>query len=377
MSDSHLVPFEFIDNVSKLELAVRDIASETVIALDTESNSRHHYPEQLCLVQIATRRRIYILDALTIADLLPLQKILADSNIQKVIHGADYDLRCFDRHYSFRIHNLYDTSVAARFAGITEFGLAALLKNLLGIVIPKNEQIQQADWGRRPLSAVALDYAAGDVLYLIALHEKLDRRLRELNREHWVAEECARLEEVRYNPPDLQTAFLSVKGSHTLDGRGLAVLRSLVQFREEESIRQGRPPFFVIPDFALIALAADPEADLNQVAGLGAIGLKRFGSSLRSALQAGRLAPPVDRPQPVFYRLNQPQSQRLTGLKSWRAGHGLRLQLDPSLLWPTLGLERLARQPSDLDSEISSDLIRSWQREQFAASLRSHLNAGF
>jgi ribonuclease D len=371
MTVSRPLPCEIVSQSTRLEAAVQEMAGSSVIALDTESNSRHHYPEQLCLIQIATRNKVYIIDTILLNELAPLERVLADSGIQKVIHGADYDIRCLDRHYGFRIHNLYDTSVAARFAGITEFGLTALIKSLLGITLLKSERLQQSDWGRRPLSAEALEYAAGDVHHLFDLREKLEQRLQGLGRTAWVAEECARLEEVRYTAPDLQTAYLSIKEAHKLDGRGLAVLHSLFLFREKESVRQGRPPFFVIPDYALITLAADPTTELSKVRGLGQTGLQRFGPGLQQALREGQTAHPIQRPPRIFERLSREQETRLSRLKAWRTAMGVTLSLDPSILWPTASLERLAKAPHTFDVEITSANIRRWQREQFASSLRA------
>jgi ribonuclease D len=373
MTDFSPEPYEIINQTARLEIAAQGLSGALAIALDTESNSRHHYPEQLCLIQIACGRQIYIIDTLALKELAPLKRILEDQGIQKIIHGADYDIRCFDRHYGFRIRNLYDTSVAARLAGITEFGLAALIKNLLGVTILKSERLQQADWGRRPLSVEALEYAAGDVHHLLALRDILEQRLRDLGRTAWAAEEFARLEEVRYTAPNLQTAYLAVKGGQILDPGGLAVLRSLALFREEESVRQGRPPFFVIPDYALITLAANPDINLSKVSGLGQIGLQRFGTGLRQALREGQAAPPIQRPPNNVERLSPEQAARLSRLKAWRSALGISLALDPSLLWPTSSLERLAKAPATFDTEILSAGIRGWQRDQFKSSLSACL----
>src|ERR1035437_843476 len=105
MTEAQHLPFEIITQSSQLDVAIRDMAGEPTISLDTESNSRHHYPEQLCLIQIGTRRRVYIIDTIVLKDVAPLGAILADAPIQKVIHGADYDVRCLDRHYGFRVRN--------------------------------------------------------------------------------------------------------------------------------------------------------------------------------------------------------------------------------------------------------------------------------
>jgi len=369
------LPVEIVSRPAQLDVAAREMVGSHTIVLDTESNSFHYYPEQLCLIQIATRHKVYIIDTISMKELAPLREVLIDDSIKKVIHGADYDIRSLDRHCGFRIRNLFDTSIAARFTGITQFGLAALTRDLLGITINKSKRLQRADWGRRPLSAEALEYAATDVRHLLALREILDQRLRTLGRAAWVAEECAKIEEVRYTTPNLETAYLSVKGAKDLDGHGLAVFQSLFLFREEEARRQHRPPFFVLPDATLIFLAASPEAALSEVPGLGQTGLKRFGQGLQQALHNGITAPPIHRPRPIkAIRANKEQVQRLSRLKEWRTSLGSRLSLDPSLLWPLTSLERLAKAPDTLSVELNSDNIRHWQRDVVASSLQACLS---
>ena len=348
------------------------VGSDT-IALDTESNSFHHYPEQLCLIQIASRDKVYIIDTISLYDLAPLRDVLADVSIEKVVHAADYDIRSLDRHCGLRIHNLFDTSIAARFTGITQFGLAALTRDLLGITINKSKRLQRADWGRRPLSAEALAYAASDVRHLLALREILEQRLRTLGRAAWVAEECAKIEDIRYTARNLETAYLSVKGARYLDGRGLAVLRSLFLFREEEARRQHRPPFFVFSDATIIFLATSPETALSEVP--GQTGLKRFGQGLRQALRRGITAPPVHRPRTTkAARASEEQVQRLSRLKELRKSLGFDLSLDPSLLWPLASLERLAKAPDTLSVELASNSIRHWQHNVFGPPLRACLS---
>ena len=152
MTISLPLPVEIVSQSAQLDVAVQAMAGSRAIALDTESNSFHHYPEQLCLIQIATCHKVHIIDTISLKELVPLKEVLVDDSIKKVVHGADYDIRSLDRHYGFRIRNLYDTNIAARFAGITQFGLAALIKDLLGVTIHKSKRLQRTDWGRRPLS---------------------------------------------------------------------------------------------------------------------------------------------------------------------------------------------------------------------------------
>ncbi|MFC1990226.1 HRDC domain-containing protein [Chloroflexota bacterium] len=204
----------------------------------------------------------------------------------------------------------------------------------------------------------------------------MDQRLRTLGREAWVAEECARIEEVRYTAPNLETAYLSAKGAKDLDGRELAVLQSLFLFREEEARRQHRPLFFVLPDATLIFLATSPDVALSEVPGLGQTGLQRFGQGLQQALHNGITAPPIHRPHHIkAVRASEEQSHRLSRLKKWRTSLGSSLSLDPSLLWPLTSLERLAKAPDTLSVELTSDNIRHWQCDVVAPSLQACLES--
>ncbi len=375
MTQMTTLPVQTITSGGQLAAAVEAMHKEPAIALDTESNSFFHYPEQLCLVQIATSRAVVIVDPLAFSEVLSLKGVLANPGIQKIIHAADYDVRSLDRAWGFRVANIYDTSLAARFAGVTQFGLAALAEELIGVKLNKEKRLQRSDWSRRPLSREAQEYAAADVRYLVALRDELDKRLRLSGRTEWVAEEFMRLETIHYEPPDPESAFLAVKGSRDLSPRGLAVLRALFTFRDREALRQGKPPFYVLGDATLLYLAANPEANLAHVPGLGSAGLQRFGHLLQQAIKEGRSAPPFHRPRPAQRRGRPTEEQiaRLRMLKAWRSALGKQMCMDPSLLWPMASLERLAGQTSTLDAEFAAPEVRAWQRQEFGASLRTLL----
>ena len=214
------------------------------------------------------------------------------------------------------------------------------------------------------------------MVYLGAVRDAIDAKLAALGRREWATEEFSRIEETRYEPPDPDTAFLAVKGSHTLDGKGLAVLKELFAVREAEARRADRPPAFVISAEAMVYLAGRPDTELGHVPGLAASIVRRLGRNIVRALAAGAAAPPVQRPAPQFPFRPRPtpaQMKRLQLLKDWRTAEGARLSLDPSLLWPMRSFERLAREPHTLAVEIESPDVREWQRSQFVGSLRDAL----
>ena len=372
---------EMVATTPRLEEVVEKALEWPPVALDIEGNGFHRYPERVCLVQLAVHGSIFLIDPLAVPDAGPLGKLLADLSVEKILHSADYDLRSLDRDWGFRVRNLFDTSIAAAFVGSPRLGLGTVLRDYLGVEVTKTKKLQRADWTIRPLSSQALHYAAQDVLYLERTRNLLVERLEELGRLEWVREECERLTEVRYHPRDMEWAFAAIKGSRTLDGRGLAVLRSLHRFREEEALRSDHPPFKVISDPALVQIASNPYSDIASLKGLGRFGRQPGLSRLSAAIREGLEGLTVRLPrQPARNGQRDPAQRakigdRLHILKGWRTAQGQRKQLDPALLWPAASLERLAAAPDTVDAELVSPEVRTWQRQELGESLRGFLAA--
>ena len=356
------------------------LARQSSLAFDLESNGFHRYPERVCLLQVSVPGQVFLIDPLAIDDLSALGEILADPSVEKIFHSADYDVRSLDRDWGFEINGLFDTSIAAAFVGEPRLGLESVTEALLGITLGKSKRLQRADWSLRPLNAESRKYAAQDVLHLFELRSALDARLLELGRREWVDEECVRLSKVRFKTPDVEFAYLGMKGARPLDGRALAVLKFLYSFRDDEARRRDRPPFKVVSDAVLVELAASSGADLAGVKGIGRYAFPPASKGLRRAIEDGLAAPAVRRPAsahtigPPLSRADRVRAKdRLVLLKGWRTGLGGRLELDPALLWPAASLTRLAGRPRDLDAELAAPEIRQWQRREFEAELRSFL----
>ena len=366
---------ELVDTESRLAEVIARFSSAPRVAVDLESNGFFRYHERVCLVQLAAAGTAFLIDPLAIDDLRPLGALLGDPSVENIFHAADYDIRSLDRDWGFHVGSLFDTSIAAGLVGSSQLGLKAVLEEHLGVVLAKNRKLQRSDWTKRPLSSEALKYAADDVLHLSRLRDVLSARLEKLSRLDWAKEEFARLEGVRHTPADRESAFLSIKGSRDLDGRGLAVLRSLFQFREGEASRLDRPLFKVIQDAALVRLSAEPETDLSPVRELGRYRRPPDNRRLKAAIDEGLASKPVIRPKrkrprdPLSPAERKRAVVRLKSLKAWRSQLGQELQLNPGLLWPAVSLERLSRCPGSLDSELAEPQVRGWQKREFGEAL--------
>ena len=146
MEDSPLVMVEDADALAKM---CERLKARSVIGVDTESDSMHHFQEKVCLIQISDVDTDYIVDPLAVKDLSPLGEIINDPKVLKVLHGADYDIVSLKRDYGFTFRNLFDTMIAAQFLGFVKFGLADLVRDTFGVFMDK--KFQTHDWASRPL----------------------------------------------------------------------------------------------------------------------------------------------------------------------------------------------------------------------------------
>ncbi len=354
------------------------LAREPRLALDFESDGFHHYKERLSLVQIAAPGQAWILDPLAVKDVSALGAILANPGIVKVLHGSDYDVRTLDRAWGFRIKGLRDTATATQLLHPELMGLGRAIETYLGIKLPKLVRLQRSDWSRRPIPADALEYAVLDVAHSLALDDLLMAKLKELGRDGWLAEECALMESIRYEPPPPpEEACFGSKGAFDLEPRALAIFRELWMVRERSAEQVDRPPFKVISAEALLAIARDPDVDGDKIPNANWRWLDAMRGEIIAAVQRGRAAEPIIHPSRLKRR---PSPWTPEGRTRWQVLHAVRvakaaeLGIAPSTLWPTRSLEALCIDPERLEPELSGQSefsVRRWQRELLAGPLRA------
>jgi ribonuclease D len=193
-------------------------------------------------------------------------------------------------------------------------------------------------------------------------------------------EECERLQLVKFSPRDEDIAFLDVKGSKILDGKALSVLQSLYSVREDEAIGRDRPPFKIVGDSVLVAIARNPYSNYSEIKGIGMWGRAEVSKRIRKIAIEALSQPPIGRPRRQNTGTNvmsnkerEKANTRLKELKGWRKTKGESIGIDPSLLWPTISLDRLSKDPSRFNEEISEPQVRKWQYLEFGKELEGKL----
>jgi ribonuclease D len=376
-----MTPPRWIRTTEELDALVSSLRGAQSLSWDTEADGLHHYPAKLCLVQVADNRgQSHLIDPLALPTLTPLGSFFADPDVLKVLHAADNDLGYLKRLYGFTAAGIFDTAIAARFLGVTSLSLEGLLRDFLGV--DPGPSRQKDDWSKRPLSAAQETYALNDVLHLIPLRDRLAEELRGKGRLTWVEEECAAVAAMpapstRVDPD----AYMGLKGAKDLDGRGLAVLRELHLAREALAVKLDRPPFMILGNESLIALAAlkprDGEAILT-VRGCTANVVRRAGEAILAAVERGLTVPESELP----VRKNRPRpsisgavQRRREVVRLWRVDASKQVGLDPGVIFPQRLIDRLsADPPKDVEALARVEGVGRWRAELFGADLLRRLS---
>ena len=354
-----------VETPAALRELIARVSSRARVALDTEADSLHAYPEKLCLVQVSLRGEgVAPVDALIDplapalaedAALTPLLETLRPREL--LLHGADFDLRLLQRSLDFVPARVFDTMLAARLLGASRLGLKELLAERLGVAIGKGSR--KANWARRPLDSRMIRYARDDTRYLDALAAQLRAELEARGRLSWHAEMCAALVEDCAQPREVEPDRVwRLKGSNRLNRLGLAVLRALWRWREDEAVRCNKPPYFIVSHELLVAAAAAVGAGRSP--SFERVPTRRRDAMLEAVEGACALAPD-ERPSRLRARSGAPmsgeQQRRLANYKRRRDAVAESLGLDPWLVASKSALDRVARDP-----ETGGASLMRWQR---------------
>lgn len=367
---SALPPPVLIATSDALASFVERLAAADTVAVDTESNSLHAYRERVCLLQFSTTTGDYIVDPIALPDLSSLAPVFADPSKEKILHAAENDLLCLSRSFGFTFANVFDTMTAARALGWTQVGLASILEAQFGVVLDKKHQ--RADWGHRPLPAEMLDYARLDTHYLPALRQRQYEALVEAGYWEEALDEFDRLARTRAgrNAPD-PMAFWRVKGATDLPVSRTAVLQALFQWRESQAERMDRPPFKVMSEASLLALARHAPMrleDLSRAGGLSPFQVQRHGRNLLRVIQAGLQAPPPSRP--VVEREPDDVRERYDKLHAWRKERARKRGVESDVIVPRTALRDMARRPPRTPSDLANVTdLGPWRRRVYGEEL--------
>ena len=290
-----------------------------------------------------------------------------------MLHAGRQDVAILRRVWHTEINNIFDTQIAAGFAGASaQTGYGNLLGAMLGRRVGKTASYTR--WDARPLTAEQLGYAAEDVAHLLELADEIQRRLAASGRLEWAREECRRLESAT-DERDPYTAWERLPRVGQLDPRARAVARELAAWRERTASAQDRPVGSVLPDPALVELAKRRPSDLKaleQIRGLHPPTIKRRGEAILAAIAEGREAPPIPRDEGRG-RSDSSDAPLIALSEALLRARALEAGLAYELIASRSELEQIVAAARRSEPEPDVRTLSGWRRELVGDDLRDLL----
>jgi ribonuclease D len=363
-----------IESDAALAPVVARLRADGLAALDTEFVWTRTYFPRLGIVQLAAADgTAWVADAAAAAG-PALAGLIADPRTLKILHDARQDLTLLAAVAGVPPRNIFDTRLAAGFAGLaTTVSLKQLLHDLLEVDLPKTET--RTDWCRRPLSAAQLDYALDDVRHLGRLRGALLARVAERGATAWLEEDLRLYDDPGlYAPPDPDAAWQRIRGGSRLAPHDQELLRPLAAHRERRAMEWNLPRSWVIDDESLIETARRRPVSPEAVRPRHRLDRERLRTLCRELCHivrdaAGTPAPEAGRS--VGRRADGALKARVDAALAFLRQRGAELRIDPALLGSRA--EVMALVEAGIGPE--HPLGRGWRREVAGAALTAHLAA--
>jgi ribonuclease D len=292
------IPEEMITTPTQLKGLLEHLRAIGRFAFDTEFVSEDTFEPVLCLIQVATRERLAVIDPLAVRDVRPFWDVVLDPAVEVVMHAAGEDLRICHIRTQALPQRVFDVQMAAGLAGLSyPLSLVNLVGQVLGISLAGSET--RTDWRHRPLTAAQLNYALDDVRHLLELADYFTGRLAELNRTAWAEAEMGDFIESIAQRAD-EDRWRRLPGLHQLSRRSLEMARRLGEWREDEARRQNRPLRQVVRDDLLVAIAKrQPRTrrDLEALRDFNRPALLNRSNEILAVVEQARAVPEAELPE--------------------------------------------------------------------------------
>lgn len=238
--------FTFIESQDALDLFYRQNKGIEWLCFDTEFVGEKRYVTSLCLLQATTPHGNYMFDPFLVPDLSPFLEFVENPHILKVTHAGDNDYRLLNSQFGTVPKNVFDTQVAAAFAGYRyPISFRRLVEAELRINLNKSYAV--TDWESRPFTSKQLDYALEDVLPLHDLYGILTAKLERHGRLYWAEEEFLRMESPDFYAKDPNHEALNSDLMKSLNMREQVFLMRLLEWRRKNAEEKNYSKEMVLP----------------------------------------------------------------------------------------------------------------------------------
>lgn len=240
-----------IDTDDALAAFAKRCQESPYMAIDTEFLRERTYFAKLCLLQIAIKGEIAIIDPFPIKNLKVLAPALTNPNIVKIFHACSQDMEIIYHDLGVVPTPVFDTQVAASIQGkLQQASYASLVSSYCGVNLEKKDSY--TDWSRRPLRPSQVEYAADDVRYLPRIWKTMLADLKKENRLNWLDTAFDELTDPAKYQVDPRERFRKLRRVNQLSPKQMAAAREFAAWREEKAMKRNVPRKWVCSDEQIV-----------------------------------------------------------------------------------------------------------------------------
>lgn len=354
------------DNTSLLEIC--NLAQQqSVVALDTEFMRVSTYFPKLGLIQLYDGERVSLIDPLAITDFSPFVALLSNPKVLKILHSCSEDLLVFLQEFDQLPRPMIDTQIMARFIGLgTSAGLAKLAQQYLNVEIDKGAT--RTNWIKRPLSDIQLQYAAGDVWYLLPLYHILEKELAKTPWEQAVRDDCelALAKTHKLQERDSEKAYLDIPNAWKLNPFELSRLRILAQWRQNVAIERDLALSYIVKSDNLWKVAKNNPRNTSEMLEMGLTEneVRVRGKKILQLLAQVRRVSPNDYPKPIERISEDPRYKKTIRLLQEKVNSLTPKGLTPEIVASKRTLEELIKWvwKYDCSQDKLPELLIGWRK---------------
>ena len=372
------IEFQMVTEGDQLHAMCEQFAKKAWLAVDTEFIRTDTYYPKLGLLQFNDGENCFLVDPLALNDLEPLRQLFVNPDITKVFHSCSEDLEAIQSFFQVLPVPMFDTQLAAAFAG---FGSSIGYRNIVSQLceVELNKDSTRSDWLKRPLSDMQLSYATLDVEYLLPIVEQLRERLSSEGKLAWFEEEQSGVIDKYLQGKREERYYLRVKSAWRLSPSQLSILQRLCQWREQTAKKRDLPRGRVVKDQALLDIASagfNRVEDLSKVDDLFPKTIKRYGQQIIDLVNACASLSPDQYPNKLPAPLSPAASKKHKAAKRLLADIAEETGIVRELLMPKKDLEATVRSGlSNGQYQLPVSLVQ-WRRDLLEEPLLKCLSAG-
>jgi len=360
-----------VDTAKALELALINLKQSKILSIDTESSGYYTYYPKVCLIQINSNGKNYLIDPLKITNLKGLAPLFVDPNILKIFHSAQDDIKALKRDFGFQFKNVADTMISSRLLSMEQSSLAFVVEHYHKVSLSKVEQ--KSNWEIRPLQTQQLRYAALDTAYLETIWLKMEDELKRRNLYEEARSEfefTASEDYVEKGGEGFSIAkFPDIINFTPLERRKIL---ELLRYRDEKAKKINKAPFRVFNNDRLSQAVREQPNEEKCMEWFG----KKDGSEIYKLL-ISEYSDPIETSELSKRHgedLNEEEDKKFQNAKKWRLRVMRIRRMEHSLLPSNKQLIAILRaNPQNIEELKALNVFSDWKVEHYGPSLLTAL----